>query len=101
MRNTKAIAGLALLALSAQSAIALPVPTTDAAATAMPTELVASWRYNNNCAWQGGRWVVDLGAGRLVLCRPNRPSRDYAWRNEGSRQGWYDRRNRAWHYNNW
>ena len=74
MRNTKAIIGLGLFALSGQSAVALPVPAIDTIATERPAELVASWRYHNNCAWQGGRWVVDLGTGRLVICRPNRPS---------------------------
>ena len=62
---------------------------------------VASWRYHENCGWRSGRWIVDLGAGRIVACRPNRPDRNYVWRNEGARQGWYDRRTRAWHYNNW
>jgi hypothetical protein len=63
-------------------------------------QLAASWRYDDNCAWRDGRWVVDLGIGRLVLCRPTRPGRDWNWRNDGRRQGWYDRRRNVWHNNN-
>lgn len=62
---------------------------------------VASWRYHNNCGWRDGRWVVDMGAGRFVVCRPNRPGRDYRWHREGERHGWYDSRRRAWHNDRW
>ena len=62
---------------------------------------VASWRYHQKCGWRGGRWVVDLGAGRIIACRPNRPGRDYIWRNEGPRQGWYRPRDRRWNFNRW
>lgn len=62
---------------------------------------VASWRYHRNCGWRGGRWVVDLGAGKIVACRPNRPGRDYVWRDEGPRHGWYHRRERRWFFNKW
>lgn len=58
---------------------------------------VASWRYDDNCAWRDGRWVVDLGIGSVVLYRPTRPSRDWNWRNDGRRQGWHDRRLNVWH----
>jgi hypothetical protein len=61
---------------------------------------VASWRYHDNCAWRDGRYIVDLGIGRVVLCRPTRPGRDWNWRNDGRRQGWYDRRRNVWHENN-
>jgi hypothetical protein len=61
---------------------------------------VASWRYDDNCAWRDGRWTVDMGIGRVVLCRPTRPGREWTWRNDGRRQGWYDRRRNAWHGGN-
>ncbi len=94
-------AALPLLGLSAQTTSASPLLPLESHTPSSVIELVASWRYHNNCGWQGGRWVVDLGAGKLVVCRPNRPSRDYNWRREGNREGWYDRRNRGWHFDKW
>jgi hypothetical protein len=94
-------AALSVLGLSAQSTAALPRPPLDQLAPIPLIENVASWRYHNNCGWQGGRWVVDLGAGKFVVCRPNRPSRDYNWRREGNREGWYDRRSKGWHFDKW
>jgi hypothetical protein len=45
--------------------------------------------------------AIHLGAGNLMLCRPNRPGRNYNWRREGNREGWYDRRARTWHFDRW
>jgi hypothetical protein len=65
-------------------------------------ELAQAWRYHRNCGWRGGRWVIDLGAGRIVACRPNRPrGADWHWRSEGPRHGWYHRRDRRWHFDRW
>ena len=91
-----------LLPLGATGALALPAgqaPTT--ASPAADVHQIASWRYHANCGWQGGRWVFDQGGGKLVVCRPNRPGRDYVWRDEGPRHGWYHRRDHTWHFNNW
>ena len=90
-----------LLVAGAAGASALPLVKADQLPPDSTVQQIASWRYHQNCGWQSGRWVVDLGAGRIVACRPNRPGRNYGWRNEGARQGWYDGRARSWHYNNW
>ena len=97
-----ALASAVLLALPSTGALAASIPSNpgDRASQSL-VEPVASWRYNNNCSWQGGRWAVDLGGGKLVVCRPNRPGRDYSWRREGQRNGWYHRNERRWHHNNW
>ena len=96
------IVGAALFAgLSATAASAMPAipPSPDSGAgLVLP---VHSWRYHNNCGWRDGRWVVDLGAGKFVVCRPNRPGRDYRWHREGQRHGWYDPRRRSWHNERW
>ncbi len=101
MKRLTYAAALAVLGLSVHTASALPRPPLHHESSQPAFERVASWRYNNNCGWQGGRWVVDLGAGRLVLCRPNRPGRNYNWRRDGNREGWYDRRARTWHFDRW
>ena len=97
------LAVLSILALPMGAVNAQAAPATPAAPTTSAADVhqVASWRYNANCGWRGGRWVVDLGAGKIVACRPNRPGRDWVWRNEGPRHGWYHRRDRKWHYNKW
>jgi len=64
-------------------------------------EPVDSWRYHRDCRWGGGRWVVDLGAGKLIACRPYRPHGDWRWHREGDREGWYDGRRHAWHNDRW
>ena len=46
-------------------------------------------------------WTVDLGEGRVVACRPVRPHGAWRWHREGEREGWYDNRRRAWHYDKW
>lgn len=93
-----------VLALSVGGALAL---TTAASAAPLPTierseagvvEKVQGWRYHRGCGWDGRRWVVDLGAGRIVVCRPNRPGRGWVWRSDGPRQGWYHPGRRHWHH---
>ena len=85
------------MVISAATASALPTlpPATHDAYSAI--QPVASWQYHRNCGWQGGRYIVDLGVGRIVACRPYRPSREYAWRSADGRDGWYNNRRRAWH----
>ena len=85
--------GAALWAAPAVAFQAPAAPTTGDLATP-----VASWRYAANCGWRGNRWVLDLGNGRVSACRPNRPGRNYVWHRDGGREGWYDRRQRDWHY---
>jgi hypothetical protein len=54
-----------------------------------------------DCVWVDNRWTYQRGDKRLV-CRPNRPEgRDWNWHREGNRYGWYNPRNKSWHYNNW
>lgn len=97
----------AALAMSVTLVQAAPTSATKPTAPAtgidaMPlVQPIASWRYHKNCGWRGGRWVVDLGAGRIIACRPNRPGRDYVWRNEGPRHGWYRPRDRRWYFDKW
>lgn len=98
-----AYAGLAALAVglgcgSASAAPSAPLADPSVSPTAEPA---ASWRYHRNCGWRDGRWVVDIGRGKLVVCRPNRPGRNWVWYKEGNREGWYDRRHKAWHHKNW
>ena len=62
---------------------------------------VASWRYHRECVWNGSGWSIDLGDGRVVLCRPYRPNREWYWHTEGPRHGWYHRKRNVWHYNKW
>ena len=96
MKTTLGLAALATIGLAglSTSATALPLP---AAGTAAPSavEPVAVWRYHAKCGWREGRWVVDLGAGKLVVCRPNRPGKAWVWHKEGNREGWWDRRRKA------
>jgi len=94
---TAAVAAAASFA-GTVSAAPLPAPTADRTNIVEP---VASWRYHRGCGWRGGRWVVDLGAGKIVACRPMRPGRDYSWHREGGREGWWDSRRRAWHNDKW
>lgn len=82
---------------AAQAAPAMP----GAGAAARTLVEPAQWRYHRKCSWRGGRWIVDLGAGRIVVCRPNRPGRDWIWRDEGPRHGWYHPRRKSWHFRNW
>lgn len=90
-----------LLGLSAAGASALPVTKVDKPEGASLVEPVHAWRYHRNCGWRGGRWVVDLGGGRLVVCRPYRPGRAWVWRDEGPRHGWYHPRDRRWSFDRW
>lgn len=98
-----AYAGLAAIGigLCAGAATAAPVAPLAEPTLAPTAEPVASWRYDRRCGWRDGRWVVDLGAGKLVVCRPYRPGRNWVWYKEGTREGWYDRRKKSWHYRNW
>ena len=98
-RNLIALAFAAVL--PATQASAAPVPAHPGSLAPTLVEAVASWRYHDNCGWSGGRWVVDLGAGKIVACRPRRPDGDWRWRHEGNHEGWYDRRRSSWHYNKW
>ena len=102
MRISK-IAAVALgLGLSATSANAIPtLRLVGEQKTSAVEEAQSSWRYHNRCGWRGGRWVVELGGGGLVLCRPNRPGREWRWHSDGGRHGWYNDRRRRWHHNRW
>ncbi len=91
-----------VLGLSASSAFAVPlVPSGVDVPASAAEQAQASERYHRNCRWRDGRWVVNLGVGRVVLCRPNRPGRDWRWHSDGPRHGWYNDRRRAWHNNRW
>jgi hypothetical protein len=101
----KAGTALALLTLAATTMVpglagAAPVVKLDGG---VPSNVIQvdSWRYSDRCGWSGGRWILDLGQGRLVGCRPVRPSGDWRWNRDGNREGWYDNRRRAWHYDKW
>ena len=98
-----AYAGLAAIGFSLCAGAATAAPTVSIGdINATPSaEPVASWRYHRSCGWRDGRWVVDLGGGKLVVCRPNRPGRNWVWFREGNREGWYDRRRKDWHHKNW
>lgn len=100
MKYSVTAAGLALLGATVPAS-AIPLSDRAPAQAQSVVHDIASWRYHNNCGWRGGRWVVDLGGGKLVICRPNRPGRDYVWRDEGPRHGWYNRNRKVWHFNNW
>ena len=34
---------------------------------------------------------------KRVSCRPVRPGREYSWRSEGGRSGWWHKKNHRWH----
>ncbi len=101
MKQTMLAAALLGLTLAAGSAMAAPVVKLGETAGSPLVQNVASWRYHENCGWAGGRWVVDIGAGKIVACRPRRPEGNYRWRREGNHEGWYDNRRRAFHYDKW
>ena len=95
-------AGLLLAIAATNAASALPRGNAvQAPMLADNVVKIADWRYHRSCGWTGGRWVVDLGAGRIVACRPNRPRGSWRWNREGEREGWYDSRRRAWHNDRW
>jgi hypothetical protein len=101
MKNTILLAAALGLMVPAGSAMAAPVVKFSDAGGNSLVQHVASWRYHDNCGWSGGRWVVDLGAGKIVACRPRRPEGNWGWRHEGNHEGWYDKRRSAWHYDKW
>lgn len=101
MHASRTLVAALVTCLTATIADAAPTVVATDIAPAGVVEKAQSWRYHNDCSWRGGRWVADLGVGRLVICRPHRPGRDYQWRSEGRRQGWYDNRRRSWHHNQW
>lgn len=101
MRQIVSIAAALLASATAAQAAPVALEKPAAPAAAPLAQQVASWRYHERYGWRGGRWVVDLGAGRIVACRPHRPGRDYVWRNEGPRHGWYHRRERRWFFDRW
>jgi hypothetical protein len=101
MRVKSTVIAMLLTGTCAQVTAALPAISPSAQHTESLVQPVASWRYDRRCAWRGGRWVVDLNEGKVLLCRPERPGRQWAWRAENGRQGWYDRRRQLWHYNGW
>ena len=102
MTYSKLILGGAFCALSAGAAMAAPVIQTYTSTADHPlVQQVRNWRYNERCGWGGGHWTVDLGEGRVVACRPVRPHGAWRWHREGEREGWYDNRRRAWHYDKW
>ena len=76
MKRTAGIAAALLLAVPAFGASAMTVPKSSASSDIV--QPVASWRYYDRCAWTGRGWSVDLGNGRIVVCRPNRPGRNWA-----------------------
>jgi len=92
-----ALSGAAVAAMTTFAASAAPLPMMKQSGTSA-VEQVQGWRYHRGCGWDGRRWVVDLGAGRIVVCRPNRPGRDWVWRSDGPRQGWWNPRRRHWHH---
>lgn len=102
MKTTLGLAVLATIGAAALStnATAVPLPAAGNDVTSA-VEPVATWRYHRSCGWRGGRWVVDLGGGKLVVCRPNRPGKNWMWHREGNREGWWDRRRKAWHNDKW
>lgn len=55
----------------------------------------------SDCSWVNGGWFYRNGAQRFVVCRPDRPGRDYSWRREGRQFGWYHPQRREWHNRNW
>jgi hypothetical protein len=87
-------------------AIATPLLVAALPATAAPqiqplpsTSVVEPARAD--CRWVDNKWTYQRGDKRIV-CRPNRPSgRDWTWRREGPRFGWYNNSRRAWNYNAW
>ncbi len=101
MRQIMCAAAALLVSATAGQAAPTTIGTPAASAAAPLTQTVASWRYHRNCSWRSGRWVVDLGVGKIIACRPNRPGRDYVWRDEGPRRGWYRPRDRRWYFNRW
>ena len=101
--KSSSVLSLAVVATAAMltgSASAGPVVKLDGTGSSIVTQ-VDSYRYSDRCGWSGGRWLLDLGAGRLVTCRPVRPSGDWRWHRDGDREGWYDNRRRSWHYDKW
>ncbi len=98
MRMASIITAAVLTVAAAGSASALPQTAKPDGATSL-VQQTASWRYHRGCSWRDGRWVVDIGAGKIVVCRPNRPSGKYwEWHREGGREGWWDRRHKRWHH---
>jgi hypothetical protein len=87
------------LTVAAPLAIAAPI-------TALPKPDVGSnvltvQAYHRSCGWVDNGWRYRSG-GRYIDCRPRRPfGRDWIWRTEGPRFGWYNSRRNNWHYNRW
>ena len=101
MRQIMSAAAALLVSMTAVQAAPTTNNKPDVREAATLAQPIASWRYHQRCGWRGGRWVIDLGAGRIVACRPNRPGRDYIWRDAGPRQGWCRPRDRRWYFNRW
>lgn len=100
MRMASIISAVVLTSGMAGAAVALPAgPAAKPVTGASLVHETAPWRYHRGCSWRDGRWVVDLGAGKLVVCRPNRPrGGSWMWHREGGREGWWDRRHKRWHH---
>ena len=87
-----------LLSFAAVSSPATAAPLT-AAPNASPDSIVEkTQRFHRDCKWVNNRWTYRRGD-KMLVCRPHRPSgAGWRWHREGGREGWYDSRRRAWHY---
>lgn len=98
MRSSGIIAVALVGIFAASSAEAVPLAGSKPEASGK-IEIAHAWRYHRGCSWRDGRWVVDLGAGRLVVCRPHRPrGHDWTWHRDGGHEGWWHRRHHRWHH---
>jgi hypothetical protein len=92
----------ALLALSLLVLGGIPAGATPGVQSGSVTREPGLVQYaRSDCRWVDNKWTYERGDRRLV-CRPDRPSgRDWGWRREGNRAGWYNRNQRVWHFNGW
>jgi hypothetical protein len=76
---------------------AIGAPTTGAGQLTLGQSLIEPVQsYHRSCGWMNNGWFYSLN-GSFVSCRPRRPEgRDWGWRVEGDRSGWYHSRRKAW-----
>ena len=94
-------AALMSLGLMASTANAAPLGLAGDSKPAAAENLVDHVRHGGPRCELGARgWHFHNRRGDRIECRPPRPPGSvifWTWRTEGSRSGWYHRRDRRWH----
>ena len=94
-----AVAGVVAGGLIGSASAAPLTRSAPAADVASPVTQVQGYRYRKDCVWINKGWGYRDRHGKVLVCRPYKPSGSgWYWHSEGGRHGWYHRQRKHWHH---